>query len=148
MDAAAQRFGMMAGPGLAPGVLVVEDEPAILRHVADGLSACGFRVRAAGSIAEARDLLAAAPEIAVVVSDVRMPGGDGLGFASALARPGDERLAREVVVMTGHAGPDDDAAARAADIQDLLRKPFRLHDLVSAVERAMARCLARRAAAP
>ncbi len=148
MDAAALRCGTMAGTGLAPGVLVVDDEPAILRHVADGLAACGFRVRAAGSIAEAQDLLAAAPEIAVVVSDIRMPGGDGLGFAAALARPGDERLAREVVLMTGHAGPDDDAAARAANIRDLLRKPFRLHDLVSAVQRAMARCLARGAAAP
>src|SRR4051812_45793079 len=75
----------------APVILVVEDELLIRMALAEFLEDSGFHVVEAGSAAEAIAIVESNPRIALVFSDVVMPGGmDGFGLAGWLDanRPG------------------------------------------------------------
>ena len=107
-----------AGPALpAPGgtVLLVDDEPAVLRVAARALTRHGWQVLAADSAESALDLLAAdpPPALAAIVTDLVMPGQDGIGpgarRAPATRRPGAARhpgfrLRRRGVAARGGGG--------------------------------------------
>jgi FixJ family two-component response regulator len=139
---------LMVPPAALPEehvVLVVDDEPTVAQQLAEGLEASGFRVQVAGQAAEALDLVRRSPEIAVVMSDIRMPGGDGLQLARDIQAGRPESQAIEVIVITGHATIDDAAAAVRSRVSDFLRKPFRLQTAVKAVQQAMGQALERRA---
>lgn len=105
-------------------VLVVDDE-ADVREVAVALfESLGLTVFEAADGREALELLAAHPEIAVLFSDVRMPGMDGTQLTAAALR----RWPRLRVVLTsGYLGP-----AKLPDVA-FVPKPYRLGDLASAV---------------
>ncbi len=75
----------------APAVLIAEDEVLVRFAITDYLIDRGFTVYEAGTAREAIKLLESAPEIAVVFTDVRMPGDlDGLGLVKwiRMNRPG------------------------------------------------------------
>lgn len=84
--------------GAAPHVLLVDDEPLVLRSIGRVLVRSGMRVAFAGSGLEALALLDAGG-IDLVISDVSMPGMDGL----AMLRELDRRSAEHppVVFFTG-----------------------------------------------
>ena len=85
-----------------PTILVVDDEPFIRMAVADHLRDCGFLVVEACDAAEAVEVLEALPHVALVFSDVRMPGEmDGIGLARWLA---DHRPGLPVILATGDLG--------------------------------------------
>lgn len=132
-------------------LLLVEDEPHILREMARALSRRWSPVFQASSAQEASALLAAHPDIAVLVTDIRMPGENGLDLAiRALAERG-AADALEVVLISGHAMPRDlDGLAQAGGVTgggrlEFVQKPFRLAELEAAISRAYARAVARRA---
>jgi len=81
-------------------ILIAEDERMFRDAVAQSLEACGFKVFQAGDGKEALAILKDHREIALLVSDIRMPGMDGY----ALAEAGIElRPALKVILMTGYA---------------------------------------------
>lgn len=125
-------------------VLVVDDEKAVVEQLTDGLSTFGFTVLGAHSAADARALLAADTAIGVVVTDIRMPGEQGLDLAQAIIADRPEDAAIEVIVITGHATIEDAATAVRHHVFDFLRKPFRLNDVVTATASAMQRAIRRR----
>ncbi len=133
-------------PGRSPRfrVLVVDDEPAVVTQLSDGLGVLGYDVLQASSVQAALATLASDPAITVVVSDVRMPESDGLGLARQIMKERRDSDAVEVVLITGHATIEDAAAAVRARAVDFLRKPFRLREAGDAVARANARATARR----
>ena len=118
-------------------VLVVDDEAEVAEEIADGLRLDGYGCAVAGSGAEALDAVArAGGAIGVVVTDIRMPGMDGLALAGRLAAlPPDAAV--EVVFITGHAEPSDVGGT-------VVRKPFRWSEIAEAVAGAMRRAAARR----
>lgn len=128
-------------------VLVVDDEPQVVEHLSAGLELLGYPARRAGSAAEAIERLAQDPAIAVVITDIRMPGGDGLSLAQDILRGKRDGSPIQVVLITGHATLDDATAALRAGVSDMLRKPFRLAEAAAAVEKAMQAARAERAAA-
>lgn len=68
-----------------PVVLVVEDDFLLRLDAADMIQAAGFRVIEAGSADEAIAILEARADIAVVFTDIQMPGSmDGLKLARAV----------------------------------------------------------------
>jgi signal transduction histidine kinase/FixJ family two-component response regulator len=115
-------------------VLVVDDDPLILKLVRTTLERAGYRVEAVPGAEEALACYAAASEpFGLVVSDVVMPRVNGWDLARGLlSRDADAR----VLFMSGQVGAD--AAARGlAGRFELLFKPFRPEALLRAVRSAL-----------
>lgn len=133
-------------PG-ALAVLVVDDDRVVGQMIADGLVAMGHSAVNAHSADEARLMLQDRHDIGVVVSDIRMPGRDGLSLALDItATLGDARAA-SVILITGHATIEEVEAALRQGAIEFLRKPCRLAELVGAVERGLDKARRRRGAA-
>jgi two-component system response regulator MprA len=131
------------GPGGGAAILVVDDEPFVAEELAEGLMLRGYDVTTANSAAAALAVLAGAPGIRVMVTDIRMPGTDGLSLARAVLASRPETSPIEVVLITGHASAEDAAAGRAAGAIAFIRKPFLLAEIEAAVARALARAAER-----
>ena len=109
-------------PARGPGtILVVEDEPSVRRLAVLGLRSNGYMVLEAADAAEALRIAATEHGIALVVSDVIMPGMRGPELASRLRRL---RPDAKMLLTSGHAdGPE---AFRDSDGRPIafLPKPF------------------------
>ncbi|WP_380069529.1 response regulator [Dankookia sp. GCM10030260] len=124
---------------------MVDDEPMLAEELADGLREEGFAVECANSAVAALAALRADPGIGVVVSDIRMPGGNGLSLAAEVLRKEPEATARGVILITAHGSLDQAVEAMRSGVSDFLTKPFSLEDAARAVGGAMQRTRARRA---
>jgi two-component system cell cycle sensor histidine kinase/response regulator CckA len=112
----------------AAPILLVEDEPPLLRLAERALKRAGFVVLAAACAEEALDLLdRGGPAPRALVSDVVMPGLDGLELAARL-RKADPEL--PVLLVSGYA---ESALGRdlAAERIRLISKPYAMATLVS-----------------
>lgn len=138
----------IAAPDAPPplGVLVVDDELVVREQIGLALRRRGHEVTLAGSADEAARLVADRGDIGVIVTDIRMPGEDGLAFARRLSGAGGTPRP-EVVFVTGHATVEDAATAVRLGAADFLRKPLRAAEIAEAVAAAMDRAVARRRAA-
>ena len=117
------------------GVLVVDDDPAIVEVVSEALSMEDIPHRTA---ANGKEALAAveAERPDVILLDINMPVMDGVAFCRALDEgPGRDHSA--IVVMTAYNQAPRYRVACAAD--DVLPKPFSLDVLYTVVERYLAR---------
>ena len=115
-------------------VFFVDDDAALREANVQTLELAGLPVR---TFADAASLLAAiGPECdGVVVSDIRMPGMDGLQLFARL-RAMDADL--PVILITGHADVPMAVGALRDGAFDFLPKPFAADHLVAAVRRALA----------
>ncbi len=127
-------------------VLVVDDEAVLLEHLCDGLRLFGYEVCRAPSSSAALAELAKDPRIGVVMTDIRMPGGDGLNLAQEILAARKSHEPVEVILITGHASLEDATAAVRTGVCDLLRKPFRLAEASRAIAKAMDAARAQRQA--
>ncbi|WP_374429684.1 sigma 54-interacting transcriptional regulator [Ideonella dechloratans] len=115
-------------------ILVVDDDPDLLRLLSLRLSAAGHAVTAVASAEEALARLELArPRL--VLSDVRLPGMDGLKLYDAIqARyPG-----LPVILLTAHGTIPDAVDATMRGVFSYLTKPFDGQELMAAVDRALA----------
>jgi len=121
-------------------LIVVEDEPAVRREIVllTPWEEMGFAcVGEAGDGAEGLALAeAAAPE--VVITDIRMPGMDGLAFARELARRAGEagKEPPEIVILSGYSEFEYARKAMSLGISEYLLKPVEAEDLRAALGRA------------
>ncbi|MBC7432517.1 MAG: response regulator [Rubritepida sp.] len=115
-------------------ILLVEDEPALLRMAAQALRDAGHSVVTAEDAYTALELLEAGTRPGLLVSDVSMPGMDGVALARATRQilPGLPTL-----LLSGYA-----ASALAADLPaegwHFLAKPFTAAGLCGACAMALA----------
>ncbi|MRR09413.1 response regulator, partial [bacterium] len=127
----------VAATGRQQLVLMVEDEPGIMKVFASILRMKGFQVLEAADVAAARAHFAAqADGIDLVFSDVLLPDGNGLDLVRELAaaKPG-----LKVVLTSGFAG-DDERLQRIRELgYAFLPKPYNLHALLQALAGALAR---------
>jgi CheY-like chemotaxis protein len=125
---------MTSMPPAAPSIVCVDDEPRVL----DGLKLTlrqGFNVSTAKSGAEGLALLEKMDGVAVVISDMRMPGMDGAAFLTKVRThwPDATRL-----LLTGEPGRDAAVAAvNEGQIFRFLTKPCAPDKLIAAVEAAV-----------
>jgi len=123
-------------------ILIVDDDPHLLRLLGLRLVNEGYLVAAAKSGEQALAQLAAGlPDL--VITDVKMGGMDGYQLFEALQR-GYPSL--PVVILTAHGSIPDAVAATRRGVFAYLAKPFEAKDLMREVERALA--LAAPAAGP
>ena len=122
-----------ASPSLDGTVLLVEDERAVRMVVERALRRAGLDVITASDGGLALDLLGET-RVDVLVSDVVMPGIDGVELLEAIRarRPG-----LPVVLMSGYAEPPRRKALDGAGAV-FLAKPFAAADLLEAVRAALA----------
>ena len=114
-------------------LLLVDDDPDLLKLLSMRLGAAGYKVTAVASAEEALSQLAVArPQL--VVSDVRLPGRDGLQlFDDIRAR----HPALPVILLTAHGTIPDAVAATARGVFTYLTKPFDGKELLEKVAQAL-----------
>jgi DNA-binding NtrC family response regulator len=117
-------------------VLLIEDEPSIMALVSATLERNGYEVVCIESGAEALRLLEKGQFLGVV-SDMRTPGGvDGAQVHTWISanRPD---LENKVVIITGDYANEETVTTLRRIGALYLEKPFRVQDLISAVEKTM-----------
>jgi len=114
-------------------VLVVDDDDGIRESAVLALSKVGHRTHAAASAGAALELLRA-HRVDVVVSDIYMPGDDGLALLQAI---GERRDPPRVILMTGQGTIETTVLAQRHGAFDYLAKPFELSELIDRVAAAV-----------
>ncbi len=112
---------------------VVEDDQPMRDSLVELLEDAGYAVRA---YSRAEELLArdAALEPGCIVSDVRMPGMDGLTLLQRLRTSGSTL---PLMLITGHGDVSMAVRAMKAGAMDFLEKPFEADALLSAIDEAL-----------
>ena len=114
-------------------ILVVDDEPLAAQQVARFLERADVRTSIAnsGHAALASDRNDAAD---LIVTDLRMPDGDGVELIRGIRAHDPDR---PIIVVTGQVLREAEAEALEAGASELLRKPLDLHELSAAVARLL-----------
>ena len=129
----------MTTPAVRPvflPVLLIEDEPSIMALVSATLERNGYDVVCIESGAEALRLLEKGQFLGVV-SDMRTPGGvDGAQVHTWISanRPD---LENKVVIITGDYANEETVTTLRKIGALYLEKPFRVQDLIAAIEKTM-----------
>lgn len=110
-------------------IYVIDDEPDIRRSLEIFLGADSREVLTFASPGDFLDLLAELPP-GIVISDLRMPGMDGLSLIQALH---DRQRDDPVIVVTGHADVPLAVQALKAGAVDLIEKPITMGAITAAV---------------
>jgi len=113
-------------------ILLIDDEPDILRVLAMSLRADGYEVVTAASGEEG---LAAFAEQrpAIVLVDIKMPGLDGIDVLQQVKA---QDTLSEVIIITGHGDVDNAVEALKHGASDFINKPVRDETLAIALKRA------------
>lgn len=114
-------------------ILVVDDDPYFLRVLSRILTGENFRVKTADGAAQAAQALRD-DSFDVVVSDLRLPDGDGLTILQELRKTGAET---PVVIMTAYGEVDSYLAAMNAGATEYLSKPVKTEELIEVIRRCL-----------
>ncbi len=128
---------MSSAPGSARlPILVVEDEPSVMSYIRTALERYGYSIFSTETGVEALDLLGK-HDFLGVISDMRTPGGvDGSDVHDWIVRNRPE-LASRMILITGDTVSEDTAATLQRTGVPFIEKPFRVQQLVEAVEKVM-----------
>ncbi|GGK77940.1 sigma-54-dependent transcriptional regulator [Amphritea balenae] len=124
---------------MAVSVLVVDDEPGMCSFLNKALQKKFALVETAGSVEEAEELRKRC-HFDLLIVDIKLPGRSGMEWHEALQQT--ERSS-DVIFMTAYADLETAIQALRAGASDFILKPFRLEQMMNAVDR----CLERRAMA-
>ena len=118
---------------MTASILVVDDEPLMQDALEMSLRSQGYRVATANSGEEALTRIEA-QEFDVIVSDLVLPGLDGL---AVLERSRTLNPRASVILMTAYATLETAIAAFRRGASDYLEKPFDIDDLTLRVQRVL-----------
>ena len=123
-----------ATAGAAPArLLVVDDDVDLLRLLSMRLQASGYHVTTADGVATARSHLGV-ERFDLVLSDVRLPDGDGLALFEDIRR---QHPALPVILLTAHGSIPDAVEATALGVAGYLTKPFDSQALLRGIRQAL-----------
>jgi DNA-binding NtrC family response regulator len=120
-------------------ILIVDDDPYFLRVLSRILTGENFQVKTAEGAVEAAQLLQQ-NAFDLVISDLRLPDGDGLSILQEIRRSGSEM---PVVILTAYGEVDSYLEAMNAGATEYLNKPVKSEELLVVVRS----CLRPRASA-
>jgi two-component system KDP operon response regulator KdpE len=121
-------------PSKRTRVLVVDDEPQIVRALKVVLREAGFEVIAAETASQALDLAAVHPLAAAIV-DLVLPDGDGVEVTRTLR----EWSEMPILVLSAVGEEDQKVSALEAGADDYITKPFGTRELVARLQAALRR---------
>jgi len=114
-------------------ILLVDDDPDLLKLISLRLTSAGYRVRTADS-GETALATIAVERPATVITDLRMPGIDGLQLFQAIHR---QHPALPVIILTAHGTIPDAVSATQRGVFGYLTKPFDSQELLQKVASAL-----------
>lgn len=120
--------GCNAVSGENATILVVDDDAEVREVVAEYLMDSGHRVLQAAGGVEALRVLDRAPDIDLVITDVRMPDISGIDLAERITR---EIPSPRIILISGYFVPQQVN-------RRVLRKPFRMQELEEAIRAELA----------
>ncbi len=118
----------------AKTILVVDDDQAMQEMLVSLLEDHSFKAASAGSAEAALDLIRTS-DYDAVISDIRMPGKDGVELLGEIR---EARPETPVILMTAYGSIDSAVAAMKAGAFDYITKPFQRDEVMFALERAFA----------
>lgn len=122
------------GPGNA--IALIDDDQEMRAMLQDVLAEEGFEVHGFESASEyLRTAGAANRYFSLILSDVNMPGSSGIDLLRSL-RESNGRT--PVLLMTAAPNAADERAAQGLGVGAYMRKPFRLHELLTQVRATLA----------
>lgn len=129
MDQASQNQNLTS-PQAKKKILIVDDEALIAQAFSSFLKVGGYESYQANNTAEAKVILAQ-NSIDLVISDIRMPGEDGLSFLDFLSSKYPDTL---VIMMTGNLDSVVTYEAYARGVVEFMVKPIPPTDLIARVQ--------------
>ena len=108
-----------------PTILIVEDEPKMLRLLELNLGDEGYTTRTAGTAENGLKILAS-DRVDLVLSDMKLPGMNGLEFLQAVKRA---NAAVPVVMMTAYGTVESAVEAMKDGASDFVLKPFSIEEI-------------------
>lgn len=124
-----------------PRLLLIDDDARLSAMLRDYLHTAGFEVEVAGSLAQARQCLAAAVQADAVVLDLMLPDGDGLDLCRELrADPRHRQL--PLLMLTARGEPLDRIVGLELGADDYLPKPFEPRELLARLKALLRRTVA------
>ncbi|MDA1229395.1 MAG: response regulator transcription factor [Planctomycetota bacterium] len=118
-----------------PRILIIEDEPKLLRNLREGLSEEGFDVLTAAD-GEAGYRMATTEPIDLVLLDLMLPRMPGLELLAAMRENG---RSTPVLVLTAKDGIGDRVAGLDGGADDYLVKPFAFDELLARIRALLRR---------
>lgn len=116
-----------------PEILVVDDDPMVRDVVLESIKAAGFKVEVCGDGIEALRMNAARP-YDLIITDMRLPGMDGLSLIRELKAG---KVETDVIVMTGYGSIENAVECMKAGALEYLIKPFTVDQIQLAVRKAV-----------
>ena len=122
-------------PARGPAVLVVDDDPVIVKVLETILRGAGYRTESALTSSEAIEKASRAPRaFDVVVTDLSMPDSSGLEVIAAIHQIDNFIMA---IVMTGFATKENAIASLRQGAFDFIEKPILPEKLLAVLEKAL-----------
>lgn len=116
-------------------ILIVDDDPSILEVLEARLCTANFKVLKAKDADKAEQILRTQNGVDVLVSDIKMPGKDGMELFSDIRRSLPDL---PVILMTAYGTIQDAVEAMKLGAVDYISKPFDGKDLVKKINAVMA----------
>ena len=123
-----------AAVGQNPPILLIEDEPSVVAFLKAALQRKGYSVVDATSGAEGLQRLADG-RYAGVISDIRMPGAVNGAEVHAWIQKNRPELGSKIILISGDTANSETQELLARSGTPCIEKPFRVHQLISVVER-------------
>jgi DNA-binding NtrC family response regulator len=129
--------GGIMGEDRKTQILVLDDEPIVLKRLKPALEKAGYEVEAFSRSLEASSRVME-KEFDVVITDLKMEGLDGMEF---LTQVKSRSPATEVIVITGFATMETAKESFKKGVFDFLAKPFKLGEIQEVVAKAESKVL-------
>lgn len=120
-------------------VLIVDDDVAFLEESVELLSRLGYHCIPAADAPAALQILANDAAIGIVITDIRMPGMDGLSLLNELSERFMQMRPMVAIVMTAQSSIDQLVTAMRASAIDFIEKPVTVDGMAAALRRATSR---------
>jgi CheY-like chemotaxis protein len=115
-------------------ILLIEDEPSVTAFLRAALERRGYSVEDASSGAEGLKRLNEG-QYSGVISDIRMPGSVNGAEVHAWIQRNKPELCTRIILISGDTANSDTQALLAQSGTPCIEKPFRVHQLLTVVER-------------
>jgi len=117
-------------------ILLVDDDPGLSEVIGMLLEREGYAVERAGTVKASLERIGA-PDIGLVVTDLKLPDGTGLDVIAAIRsrRPG-----LPIIMITSYSSVESAIAALRGGAVDYVIKPFDNNDLLRAIARGLNEC--------